>query len=279
MRWEWQHNNCKNKKEDHGRNLFNITIQPLQKLFCFITLEVIQPIKMRDIRLQFCSQNESLWPLCDSQQNLNRQRQRTDLLSIWKTVRKKKFYAKLKLGLGGRTLWLSYYTLKVLFVFFVCMNETKATGSKGAVLYESQGLEGSRCKMKCINVFCAHAGRSVANSLWRENQFGFKATNYWSVPIIHSSYSYFALTLPCSLPHSFEDHSDFEAFFKNSSNISWTRKTLACPVVWMKSLNPLSLKDISSDLRCSNWTRKWQQLKMLENGSTNTACLKTVIVT
>lgn len=120
--------------------------------------------------------------------------------------------AKLKLGLGGRTLWLSYYTSKVPFGFSVWMNRTKGTGSKGAVLYESLGLEGSRCKMKCINLFCAHARRSVANSLWRESQFGFKARNYWSAPIIHSFYSYFALTHSRSLPHSTGDQSDFKAF-------------------------------------------------------------------
>lgn len=120
--------------------------------------------------------------------------------------------AKLKLGLGGRTLWLCYYTVRVPFGFSVWMNGTEATGSKGAVLYESRGLEGRRCKMKCINLFCAHVRRSGANSLWKESQFGFTATNYWSAPIIHSNYSYFALTLSCSLPHSSVDLSDLKAF-------------------------------------------------------------------
>lgn len=85
------------KNEKHAWNLFNITVQLLQKSFCFIIFQVIlkhywyflyisavkiiqtQPIKMRQIQLLFCVQNESLWPLCDSQQNLNRQRQRKDL--------------------------------------------------------------------------------------------------------------------------------------------------------------------------------------------------------
>lgn len=120
--------------------------------------------------------------------------------------------AKLKLGLGGRTLWLSCYTVRVPFRFSVWMNGTEATGSKGALLCESRGLEGRRCKMKCINLFCAHGRTSVANSLRRESQFGFKAMNYWSAPIIHSSYSYFALTLSHSLPHSSVDLGDLKAF-------------------------------------------------------------------
>lgn len=134
--------------------------------------------------------------------------------------------AKLKLreGLGGRTLWLSYYTGRVPFGFSVWMNGIEGTtGSKGAVLYESRGLEGSRCKMKCINLFCADARRSVANSLWRESQFGFKATHYRSASIIHFSYSYFALTLSHSLPHSSVYHSDYQIY--HTSNISRTSKT------------------------------------------------------
>lgn len=187
---------------------------------------------MRDIRLQFCAQNESLWPLCDSQQNLNRQRQRKDLFSIWKAQWGEKSFEwchwVMELGLGGRTSLLSYYTSRVPFGFSVWKNGTEATGSKGAVLYESRSLEGSRCKMKCINLFCAHARRSVANSLWGESQFGFKATNYWSAPIIHSSYSYFALTFSRSLPHSSVDHSDLKAFKTRQMYLEQIKHGLPC---------------------------------------------------
>lgn len=132
---------------------------------------------------------------------------------------------KLKQGLGGRTLWLSYYTGRVPFGFSVWV--TKATGIKGAHLCESRGLEGSRCKMKCINFFCAHARRSVANFLWRESQFLFKATNYWSTLIIHSSNSYFGLTLSRSLPHS-ADHIAFKVFKKRRIYLEQVKHGLPC---------------------------------------------------
>lgn len=98
-------------------------MQLLQKSFSLITFQAIlkhywyflyisavkiiqtQPIKMRQIQLPFCVWNESLWPLCDSQQNLNRQRQRKDLLSIYKLSDGKVLSAsKLRLGLGRGTL-------------------------------------------------------------------------------------------------------------------------------------------------------------------------------
>lgn len=113
-------------------------------------------------------------------------------------------------GLRGRTLWLSYYTSRVQFRFSVWMNGSLASRSKGAIWYEIQGLEGSRCKMKCINLFCSHT-RSVANSLWKGSQVGLKVMNYWSIPIIHS-YIYLVVTLSHSLSHRSIDYGDLKAY-------------------------------------------------------------------
>lgn len=126
---------------------------------------------MRQIQLPFCVQNESLWPLCDSQQNLNRQRQRKDLLSIYKLSDGKVLSAsKLRLGWGDDFVIELLYQQSRVQVFR--LDEWEFSNSElRLILYESQDLEGSRCKIKCINLFCAHTRRSVANSLWRASQF------------------------------------------------------------------------------------------------------------
>lgn len=99
-------------------------MQPLQKSFCLITFEAIlnhyyyylyilsvklihtRPIKIRDIRLQLCAQNE-FSGLCVTPNKIQiyEGREKISIQSEKLSERKKVLSdAKWKLGLGGRTL-------------------------------------------------------------------------------------------------------------------------------------------------------------------------------